>query len=269
MLAVPCGGATTTIYAKETGCYHFMQWSDGNTDNPRTITVDGNMSITAEFAQTASGTCGAAGNEANVTWLVDFCDSTLTISGTGAMKDWVSPVTPWVSYRDRIKYLVIEDGVTTIGNYAFRGCTELISISIPNSVISIGDEAFSVCTGLTSVTIPNSVTSIGVGAFWFCTRLVSVTIPNSVNIIGRNAFKSCNVLTDIYVFWDSSIPEWPTDFTTKDPQNSINLHVPCDAKELYQAAAGWKDYHVKGEGTYTITVTTNDADMGSVSIIEN
>ena len=83
-----------------------------------------------------------------------------------------------------------------IGDYAFSGCTELISVNIPNSVISIGKYAFVGCTGLNSVTIPNSVTSIGDYAFAGCSSLTSVTIPNSVTDIGGYAFH--DVLNIVY-----------------------------------------------------------------------
>lgn len=78
--------------------------------------------------------------------------------------------------------------ITKIGNNAFHGCKNLISITIPNSVKIIGKNAFFLCTGLTSITIPNSVVSIGDGAFAGCASLTSVTIPNSKTIIEENAF---------------------------------------------------------------------------------
>ena len=81
--------------------------------------------------------------------------------------------------------------VTSIGSWAFSGCTGLTSVTIPTSVTSIGYRAFAGCSGLTSVTIPNSVTSIGGLAFDGCSGLTSVTIPNSVTSIGSNAFYNC------------------------------------------------------------------------------
>ena len=81
--------------------------------------------------------------------------------------------------------------VTSIGNGAFRECSGLTSVSIPNSVTSIGYSAFYGCSGLTSVTIPNSVTSIGNSAFRECSGLTSVSIPNSVTSIGNSAFYYC------------------------------------------------------------------------------
>jgi len=90
---------------------------------------------------------------------------------------------------------VIPNGVTTIGNSAFKGCTGLTSVTIPNSVTTIGNSAFYHCTGLTSVDIPNSVTSMGNGVFQNCFHLTSLTIGNSVTSIGDYAFSGCSELT--------------------------------------------------------------------------
>ena len=98
-----------------------------------------------------------------------------------------------------IKDLVIPEGITSIDNHAFYGCSGLTSVTIPNSVTSIGIGAFSGCSGLTSVTIPNSVTSIGINAFAYCSSLTSVTIPNSVTSIGNYAFAYCSGLTSIII----------------------------------------------------------------------
>ena len=95
--------------------------------------------------------------------------------------------------------VTIGNSVTSIGSSAFYKCTSLTSITIPDSVTSIGDEAFRNCTGLTSVTIGNSVTSIGDEAFYNCTGLTSVTIGNSVTSIGYSAFEDCTGLTSIVI----------------------------------------------------------------------
>ena len=95
--------------------------------------------------------------------------------------------------------LVIPDSVTSIGKYAFCGCSSLASITIPDSVTSIGISAFYGCSSLTSVTIGDSVTSISWYAFCNCSSLKSITIPNSVTSIDSNAFEYCSSLTSITI----------------------------------------------------------------------
>ena len=95
--------------------------------------------------------------------------------------------------------LIIPDGATKIGSYAFYGYDLLTSVTIPDSVTSIGSIAFYDCTSLTSVTIPGSVTSIGYSTFSGCTSLTSVTIPDSVTSIDDSAFKNCTSLTSVTI----------------------------------------------------------------------
>ena len=177
----------------------------------------------------ASGDCGTG-----VTYTLTD-DGVLTISktgsGTGAMADftdsWGSNPNPWEANKAAITSVVIESGVTSICNYAFRECTKLTSVTIPASVTSIGVSAFELCgidatamtvtfaeesaltsislsafcgcSNLTSVTIPNGVTTIDKNAFQGCTNLSSVTIPNGVTSIGEIAFQGCTNLTSIII----------------------------------------------------------------------
>ena len=133
----------------------------------------------------------------NAYW--SYSNGTLTISGSGEMNYCTSLYIPWEEYKSEIKSVVIENGITTIGDYAFKYCSGLTSVTIPNSVTSIGGYAFDGCTGLTSITIPNSVTTIGGCAFDGCTGLTSITIPNSVTTIGSSAFCGCTGLTSIEI----------------------------------------------------------------------
>lgn len=123
---------------------------------------------------------------------------TLTITGTGNMKDWRYNGTLWYSYRDKITSVTIENGITTIGVYAFCRCSSLTSIVIGDSVTTIGSSAFRYCDSLTRVVIPNSVTTIGNAAFYDCDSLTSVVISDSVTTIDNAAFCSCS-LTSIEV----------------------------------------------------------------------
>ncbi len=102
-------------------------------------------------------------------------------------------------FGNQVKEYIIGDGVTSIGDGAFHGCSGLTSMIIPNSVTSIGSSAFSGCSGLMSMTIPNSVTSIGSSVFSGCSGLTSMTIPNSVTSIGSSAFSGCSGLTSMTI----------------------------------------------------------------------
>lgn len=180
------------------------------------------LSVSALAAEVVdSGTCGD-----NLTWTLDS-DGVLTISGTGDMKNY-SYASPWSSYNSTINSVVIGNGVTTIGDAAFRNCSSLDTVTIPESVTRIGAGAFRDCVNLDNVTIGDgvtsiedsgsslapwysyknsiisaviagNVTSIGHGAFFRCDSLMSVVIPDSVTTIGYNVFTACDSLDSIIV----------------------------------------------------------------------
>ena len=151
------------------------------------------VSIAARAADTA-GACGD-----NLTWTFDEATGTLTIEGTGPMWDRDVEDVPWFSYQSSIKCVIIRDGVTVIGDYAFFGCTTLTEVTIPDSVTDIGDYAFFECISLTKVTIPDSVTDIGYWAFCGCDSLTEVTIPDRVIAIEYSAFDHCDSLTQVTI----------------------------------------------------------------------
>ena len=138
-------------------------------------------------------------NEDNLTWKLD-ADGTLTISGTGAMKDYNDDDNPSPVYQNsNVKKVVIEKGVTSIGNYAFSGCLGLKSITIPDGITSIGNHAFDSCINLRSITLPDSITSIGMWAFYNCWNVSSIIIPDGVTSIEDFTFNSCISLTSITI----------------------------------------------------------------------
>lgn len=132
-----------------------------------------------------SGTCGGA-----LTWKLDS-KGTLTISGTGAMTDYTkSGVAPWNKDCEEIRFVVIENGVTTIGEYAFENCTLLESVVISDSVEKIGKYAFSGCSALKRISLPDSIAQIGDYAFR-ASGLEAVKIPEGVTLLGEGMFARC------------------------------------------------------------------------------
>ena len=138
-------------------------------------------------------------------------DSTgvLTVSGTGVMPEYFyydsaiyGKLSPWYPKRDTINKIVISNGITVIGGYAFYECYNVTSVEIPSSVTKIGDSAFNTCSKLTSVEIPSSVTTLGSGAFVY-SGLTSIKIPSSVTTIGGGVCANCSNLT--YVEMPSSV----------------------------------------------------------------
>ena len=215
--------------------------------------MQGIIASAAGVTIVASGSCGAEGD--NVTYTLDS-QGTLTISGSGEMKNYINNVFSPFHWNSDIQKVIIKDGVTSIGYWAFEnctsltsitisnsvtsigkgtfyGCTGLTSIAIPNSVTSIGNSAFSGCSSLTSITIPNSVTSIDEGAFYNCTGLTSITIPNSVTSIGEGAFYNCTGLTSI------TIPDSVTsigDFVFCDCTGLTSITIPNSVTSIGEVA---------------------------------
>lgn len=191
--------------------YHFTQWSDGNTDNPHTIVLTCDTTFTAEFAQTFSGQCGD-----NLYWKYE--GHTLTISGTGNMYDYNDYDMPWLLFRDTTDAVILERGITGIGNNAFNGFVKLGKIELPSTQTSIG----------------------------------------------ANAFARCRKLYDIY----SYAVEPPVADNTSFANYNVYLHVPCDNLRDYQMDAVFGSFkyiqcigaeNTTTDGTVTVTPSDNEA----------
>lgn len=188
------GNSTLTL---ESGSYDFS----GEKNALRPLNPD--VQLVVEPGAKLTG--GAAGDGSGVTWqLTENTDDpstyTLTISGSGAMKDYLmSSNQPWCSFHDQITSVVVSPGVTSIGQCAFSRFAKLTHVDIADSVISIGWDAFYYCSSLTNITIPQSVTYIGPLAFFHCTNLSSITLSNNITSIGSSAFEDCTNLTSITI----------------------------------------------------------------------
>ena len=250
-----------------------------------------------------SGYCGDpnVNGGQDVTWVFDSSSNTLIISGTGNMRNFARGNTPWNNLKNLIYFVLIESGVTRIGEYAFEGCesltsinipesvtrilyrafyycTSLTSINIPESVTSIKPYAFEGCESLTSINIPESVTSIEGKAFYGCSGLTSINIPASVTYLGDEAFANCRRLSDIYI--SSTMPTYCGGVNTfasftlvrdkYDVYDYAVLHVPMGTKEKYASAYEWRyfkkikeDLEINGQVFYT-TLSVNQAGEGYV-----
>lgn len=138
-----------------------------------------------------------SGETGQLLWRYDPKDSSLTLSGTGALPDYPIGKAPWFEFNDQIDTLVLKEGVTRIGDYAFYNCTELTSVEIPEGVTYIGESAFACCQSLESVTIPGSVTEIGEGAFESCDSMMALELASGLKCVGAFAFSECVALREL------------------------------------------------------------------------
>lgn len=195
----------------------------------QTVTVDSKKAEVELRAVSAAGTALSGTCGENVNWKLTT-DGQLIISGSGAMYDYGIGMlgdterAPWIDTQSKhpVKNLVVCEGVTHIGGYAFMGCTELESVEIADSVTSIGSAAFSSCESLISVSGGKEVSYIGTMAFTNCKALPAIelsnklegiefstfsgceslqfiALPSSIEYIGMNAFKNCKKLTDVVI----------------------------------------------------------------------
>lgn len=161
------------------------------------LTLTVGLNLTA-YAAESSGSCGD-----NATYKFDSTTGELTISGTGAITVGAFSTHQGLSNAIKlpgdIKSVVINNGITSIGGYAFWECSKITSIKIPNSVTSIGGRAFRDCSSLKSITLPPNLTNIDFSTFMWCSSLTSITIPDGVTSIDAQAFFDCSSLESIII----------------------------------------------------------------------
>ncbi len=207
----------------------------------------------------ASGTCGD-----NLIWKYHDGNE-LVIEGTGEMYNYSNnSAAPWNSYRGSIKSINIKDGVTSIGNWAFAGCTALTNVSISESVTTIGNNAFRGCSILEGITLPTGLTQLGAEVFYECRNLETATLPEGLSSIETSTFYHCGNLQSVVIPESVTSLGWGVFFgcgkltsvtcnaITPPSCNSTSffafdatkctLYVPDESVSAYQQANYWMDF---------------------------
>jgi len=220
--------------------YHFVKWSDGKTNNPRTVIVTQDISLAAEFDIAKYGTCG---DDNALTWTFDDKD-VLTISGNGALN---SNYTFGLEAPESMQKVVIESGVSSVGNGAFKNKTTLNEIAISHGVNTIKAEAFAGCSEVTALTLGANLQSIG-----------------------ANAFNGCKRIDEITVYAERVIDITETTFANIGNKKYVYVYVPEASLRKYQRDDYWSEFDLRVIGATTTTVaddevnvepTTNTADV--------
>ena len=189
---------------------------------------------------TASGTMG------KLTW--NLANGKLTISGKGEMPNYYDEYPEWYMYREYVTEFVIEEGITSIGDYALADLNHVASVELPNTLRTIGIKAFNFWTSLKEIVIPDGVTSIDGAAFGNCHNLKKITIPSSVTSIEWDIFNNCISLKTVIM--DGEIPPVILDSTFGNLGNSIIIIVPEASIEQYRSAPYWGELaSLQAQGT--------------------
>lgn len=172
--------------------------------------------------------------EDSLSWEFDEAAGILVISGSGAMRDYQNDSPEWEVYKEEIKKIVIENGITTVGDYAFYSYTQLISVQLPDTIEYIGIAAFANDYQLEEIPFPAALKEIACQAFAEVKVHKPLSIPNGVEIIASGAFHAND-------FWDSiSIPASVYYIEEGAFSNSLHVHdfVVDPANEYYTAVDG-------------------------------
>ena len=176
--------------------------------------------ISTSALAATSGSCGATGSSVNYSY--NSGTKTLTITGTGAIKDYQNAETifgtghaPWSDYREECEYVVVGEGVTRIGDYSFSSMTALKSVSLPSTLTEIGERAFYDCTAMTDCKLPVNLKTIEGYAFQNCTSLEDVDFPEGLTKIMEFAYYGSGIRNIVF----------------PDSLTSLGMHKPLIGSE--------------------------------------
>lgn len=203
---------TVILYSGVTGvgknafadCAHLnVAAYQGNVEVLKTNIEDGNEKLISAFDNAMlSGSCGT-----NVTWSLDVSSGIMTIKGTGAISDYESrKETPWTNYANLVTELVIEDGVSRIGEYAFNSFRNLETLRLPTSLEILDTYCFGICPSLTTLTIPEGVRIIASKVFNTCSGITTIYLPSTLEFVDMKAFEGATSITDVY--YNGSRMDW-------------------------------------------------------------
>ena len=233
--------------------YHFVQWSDGNTDNPRSIELTQDTTFTAEFTISRTGPCG---DNHQLTWTFDPETKKLVISGNGTLN---SNYTFGLEAPTQTDSLIIAEGVTSIGNKAFTTmCSTITSLALPNTVTSIGDSAFAGLNNrrFNTLILPPTIISIGAHAFDGASYLRTIHFGSALEEIGAYAFNGSVRVQEMTCLAETT-PNVGTDGLTSI--NSLaKLYVPNDYLFEYQIDNNWSRFVLTPLGASETTVNEDE-----------
>ena len=247
-------GDYVTLIATANEGYKFTQWSDGNTENPRTVTATADVTYTAEFAPIPTQHVLVDGIYYNFD--VENKTATVTNNGSDDPEPWFNPsYSGDVVIPATVNYESMTFEVLTIGQYAFDYAHEVTSIDIPEGVVRIEAEAFGDC-GFNSITLPTSIQSIGSRAFLGMIPINNITLlATTPPTVGDMAFG--------YTY-------------SEYDEMTCTIHIPCGTLETYLAGEGWTPLSTQ-DGLYikepdpenTLTIATTNEQQGAARIVQS
>lgn len=140
----------------------------------------------------------------------------------------------------QLESVELPEGITSIGNQVFYACYALDSLSLPSTLTSIGSYAFVSCIALTEIEIPEGVTAIATYTFQKCEALEKITLPSTIESIAAHAFDQCAALTDFTIL--ATTPPTLAATSITGLPNDVVISVPAAAVDAYKAASYWSDY---------------------------